>query len=310
MSKDQIRSKSFIPPQINERSPFGQNFMNYKIISDSSSDILELEGVNYQTVPLTISTDERQFVDDKDLDTTEMLDYLYKYNGKSGSACPGIGEWLDAFEETENIFCVTMTSSLSGTFNSARAAIKEYQHAHPKYRACVIDSLSTGPEAALIIYKLVELIEQGLSFDEIKAQIKAYKETTHLLFCLESLKNLANNGRVSPIVAKLAGVFGIRIVGKASNDGVLEIVEKSKGAKKAIADMWKNMQLNGYSGGAVRIHHCENEEAAQALQNLITEAYPEANVIISTTHGLCSFYAERGGLLVGFEGASKYAKHS
>ena len=287
----------------------GETFMNYKIISDSSSDIMELEGVNYTTVPLKISTDERQFCDDKDLDITEMLDYLYSYSGKSGSACPGVGEWLDAFEEHENIFCVTMTSGLSGTFNAACTAIKEYQHAHPKYRACVIDSLSTGPEAALIIHKLVELIEQDLSFDEIKAQIRAYKDTTHLLFCLESLKNLANNGRVSPLVAKLAGVFGIRIVGQASNEGILDIVEKSKGAKKALSDIWKHMQANGYVGGAVRIHHCENEEAANKLKDIITEAYPEANVTIAQTRGLCSFYAERHGFLVGYEGSSKHEKN-
>ena len=283
--------------------------MNYKIVSDSSSDLLYLENASYCTVPLKISTAEREFVDDCELDTKEMLDYLYSYGDRSGSACPGVGEWLDAFEETENIFCITITSNLSGSFNSACAAIKEYQHAHPKFRACVIDSLSTGPETALIIEKLRELIESGLSFDEVKTQIKAYKENTHLIFALESLKNLANNGRVSHLVAKFAGIFGIRIVGKASNEGTLEIIEKSKGAKKALADIWKNMVACGYDGGAVRIHHCENEEAAEKLKNIILENYPDAKIDISVTRGLCSFYAERGGLLIGFEGASKHEHH-
>lgn len=280
--------------------------MNYKIVSDSSSDLLYLENASYCTVPLKISTAEREFVDDCELDTKEMLDYLYSYGDRSGSACPGVGEWLDAFEETENIFCITITSNLSGSFNSACAAIKEYQHAHPKFRACVIDSLSTGPETALIIEKLKELIDSGLSFDEIKAEIKAYKENTHLIFALESLKNLAANGRVGHLAAKIAGIFGIRIVGKASNEGTLEIIEKSKGPQRTLADIWKNMLACGFEGGNVRIHHCENEEAAENLKNLILENYPETNVVIGETRGLCSFYAERGGLLVGFEGASKY----
>lgn len=280
--------------------------MNYKIISDSSSDLLELANASYSTVPLKISTEEREFTDNEGLDITEMLDYLYNYGDKSGSACPGVGEWLDAFEEIPNIFCITITSGLSGSFNSACAAVKEYQHAHPKFRACVIDSLSTGPETALIIEKLRDLIDSGLSFDEIKAEIKKYKECTHLIFSLESLKNLANNGRVSHLVAKFAGIFGIRIVGKASNEGTLEITNKSKGEKKALSDIWANMLASGYDGGAVRIHHCENENAANSLKDIINEAYPEASVTISTTRGLCSFYAERGGLLIGFEGASKY----
>ena len=280
--------------------------MNYKIISDSSSDVFELENVNYTTVPLKISTDERQFVDDKSLDTAEMLDHLYSFGGKSGSACPGVGEWLDACEETENVFCITITSNLSGSFNSACAAAKEYQQQHPKNRACVIDSLSTGPETALIIEKLAELVNSGMSFNEIKKEIKHYKESTHLIFCLRSLKNLANNGRVSHLSAKVAGIFGIRIVGKASNEGTLELTDKSRGDKKALADIMSNMLASGFEGGKVRIHHCENEESAEALKTMILESFPETSVVIGKTGGLCSFYAERGGLLVGFEGASKY----
>lgn len=281
--------------------------MNYKIISDSSSDLFTLENTNYTTVPLKITTAQREFTDNKSLNTSEMLDYLYRYNGRSGSACPGVGEWLESFDECENIFCITITSGLSGSFNSACAAVREYQQAHPKYRACVIDSLSTGPETALIIEKLSEYIAADMSFKDIKSAIKKYKEHTHLIFSLDSLVNLANNGRVSHIVAKFAGVLGIRIIGKASNEGTLEITDKPKGEKKALATILKNMLAEGYDGGKVRIHHCENEKAAHTLRNMIQDIYPTAKVDVDTTKGLCSFYAERGGLLVGFEGGSKYS---
>ena len=66
---------------------------------------------------------------------------------------------------------------------------------------------------------------------------------------------------------------------------------------------------SGYSGGHVRIHHCENEKAAHTLRNMIKDIYPTAKVDVDTTKGLCSFYAERGGLLVGFEGDSKYSSN-
>jgi DegV family protein with EDD domain len=256
---------------------------------------------------MKIITAEREFIDDETLNVSEMVTYLDKYKGKSKSSCPNTADWLAAFDGADDVFCVTITSGLSGSFNSACAAVREYQQAHPKYRACVIDSLSTGPETALIIEKLSEYIEADMSFKDIKSAIKKYKEHTHLIFSLDSLVNLANNGRVSHIVAKFAGVLGIRIIGKASNEGTLEITDKPKGEKKALSTILKNMLAEGYDGGKVRIHHCENEKAAHTLRNMIQDIYPTAKVDVDTTKGLCSFYAERGGLLVGFEGGSKYS---
>ena len=165
----------------------------------------------------------------------------------------------------------------------------------------VIDSLSTGPECALIIEKLNDLITSGKSFAEISEEITESKKHTHLLFALESMHNLANNGRVSPIVAKLAGVLGIRIVGKASDVGTLEIINKSRGVKKMLEDIIENMKKTGCSG-KVLIHHCENIETAKKVEELIKENFKNVTTKISSVGGLCGFYAERGGLLIGFEG--------
>lgn len=271
----------------------------FKIVSDSSSDIREFSAA-FSSVPLKIRTDEREFCDDDTLNLSEMLTYLEKYKGKSGSACPNTAEWLEAFEGYENIFCVTITSSLSGSYNSAYGAAKEYMEKYPERHVLVIDSLSTGPECALVIEKLGQLISEGKSFDEISAEIKEYQKHTHLIFALESMHNLANNGRVSPIVAKLAGVIGIRIVGKASDEGTLEIMNKSRGAKRMLEDIIDNMKKTG-CGGKVRIHHCENPAVSEKLETLIKETFPETSVVISTVGGLCGFYAERGGILIGYE---------
>ena len=279
--------------------------MSYKIVSDSSSDVYSIEEVPFCTVPLTIRTKEREYIDNDDLNTTEMIEYLESYTGKSSTACPSVGEWEAAFGDAENIFCVTITSNLSGSYNSARNAASAYMEKHPDRKVFVVDSLSTGPESALIIDKLKELIKEKLHFDDIVEKIKEIKSHTHLIFALESLHNLANNGRVSPIVAKFAGALGIRVVGKASNEGTLEITEKVRGAAKTVAQIVDNMKSTGFDGILARIHHCENGEAAQKLKDAILKAFPKAKVDIFKTRGLCSFYAERGGLLVAYSGDRK-----
>lgn len=264
-----------------------------------------IEDVPFSSVPLTIRTAEKEFTDDESLNTTEMLEYLEKFKGKSSTACPSVGQWSEAFEDAENIFCVTITSNLSGSYNSARNAANEYMETHPDRKVHVVDSLSTGPESALIIEKLRLLIKEKLPFDEIVEKINDFKSRTHLIFALESLHNLANNGRVGPLVAKVAGALGIRIVGKASNEGTLEITEKVRGAAKTIAQIVENMKKSGFDGIRARIHHCENPENAKKLGDAIRAAFPSAKIEIFRTRGLCSFYAERGGLLVGYSGDKK-----
>ena len=275
--------------------------MTYKIVTDSSSDLLSLASVPFEAVPLKIQTAEREFTDCFQTDVDEMLSYLAAYRGRSGSACPNTQEWLEAFGDAENVFCVTITSGLSGSYNAASVAAREYMESHEDRHVFVLDSLSTGAESALLIEKLRELILQELSFEDIVAGIKQYVAHTHLLFSLESLHNLANNGRVSMLTAKFAGLIGIRVVGCASAAGTLEILEKARGNENALRALMAQMQANGYCGGRVRIHHCQNVASAEALAQKIHATYPKADITIAPTRALCSFYAERGGLLVGYE---------
>ena len=170
----------------------------------------------------------------------------------------------------------------------------------PGRQVCVVDSLSAGPELKLIIEKLAFYIRQGFDFEKICYEIQEYQKTTALLFVLSSMKNLANNGRVSPIVAKAAGILGIRVIAKATV-GEIESLHKARGEGKALEVLVESMKEIGYGGGAVRIAHCLNEGAALALRERLLADFPQAEVEICTSGGLCSFYAERGGLLVGFE---------
>ena len=120
--------------------------------------------------------------------------------------------------------------------------------------------------------------KKGKEYEEICKEITEYQKSTYLVFVLKSLTNLANNGRVSPAVAKIAGVLGIHVVGIASEVGTLEQKAKCRGEKKGILAVWKQMKELGYCGGKVRIHHCFNLEAAKQLKEMITSEFANADV--------------------------------
>lgn len=275
--------------------------MNIKIVADSGSDILTLERTEFESVPLKINAGDEEFCDTPAADTDEMLEYLKSCKGKSGSACPSTGEWIDAFGDADVVFCVAMTSALSGSYNSARIAKERYEEEHPDRKVLVIDSLSAGPGMGLIVKKLEELIANGKTYEEVCDEIKEYQNKTELTFIIKSLNNLARNGRVKPAVAVLASVLGICLVCEASPEGTIEPLKKLRGEKSAIREAVANMKRNGYSGGKVMIDHCKGENVAKRLTETIKAEYPDAEVNISETRLLCSFYAEEGGVLIGYE---------
>lgn len=274
---------------------------NIRIVADSSANVLTLQTASFAAAPLKVITKEKEFVDNLALDVESMVKWFETYKGKSKTSCPNPSDWLDAFSDADEVYCVTITSGLSGSYNAACIAKQMYEEAHSGSRVCVIDSLSAGPELVLLIEKLEEYIVLGLPYEEICRNIEAYRQQTGLVFMLESLKNFAANGRVSPAVAKIAGVLGIRIVGKASDQGTLEPTDKCRGEAKALAALVKNLKTAGLSRGKVQIAHCNNEIAAADLKEMILQACPQATVNIHRCRGLCSYYAEKGGLLVGFE---------
>lgn len=275
--------------------------MHYKIVSDSSSNIFKMEDINYQSVPLKIITDKAEYIDDENLNVLEMTDDLKKYKGKSGSSCPNIHEWGKAFEDSDAVFAITISGNLSGSYQAALQASEEYLENNPQGKIHVINSLSVGPEMQLIMEKLRVLINKGLEFDKIKDAAAEYSKHTHLLFGLRSLNNLAHNGRINPAIAKACSILGIRILGKASDEGTLQTLEKCRGEKKLILGFLEQMEAHNFNGGRVIISHCFNEEAANSLKEIILKKYPECNVRINSCAALCSFYAEEGGLIVGFE---------
>ena len=275
--------------------------MKYKIVMDSAGNLLSLDNVDYSCAPLKIRAGEREFVDDAGLDLDDMIHYLRGYKGRSTSACPSVGEYLEAFGDAENVYCITITSSLSGSYNAAKAAAGAYKDHHPERNVHVFDSLSAGPEMALLAEKIRELVSLELDHESIVQQGYEYMKRTRLVFSMESLHNMAVNGRVPGVVAKATGILGIRLIAKASESGTLQPAGKARGESKVTSELVKHMLDMGYNGGRVRIHHCLNRPGAECLQDLLHKHFPEAEITIDITKGLCSFYAEQGGILTGFE---------
>lgn len=272
-----------------------------KIVADSSANLFSMERAAFSVAPLKIITDDKEFTDTADLCLPDMIGYFEQYKGKSKTSCPNPSDWLDAFGDADDIICVTITSGLSGSYNAACSAKQIYEAEHPDRRVFVLDTLSAGPEPLLALEKLEELVAGGESFETICQTIQEYTQNTGLLFMLESLKNFAANGRVSPAVAKLTGILGIRIVGKASDEGTLEPSHKCRGRARSLQTLVADLQKYGFVSGKVRIAHCENLETAQQLKEMIWDFAPNADVSIHACAGLCSYYAEKGGLLIGFE---------
>lgn len=276
--------------------------MKNRIVMDSAGDIKALEDVDFVSVPLKIMTDEREFADDAAIDIPEMVGYLQSYRGRSGTACPSVGEYLEAYGDAENVYCITITSNLSGSYNAAAIAAETFRERYPQRKIHVFDSLSTGPGMILLAQRLRQWVMEEQSFEAIVEKGKAYLKKSRLAFSLECLNNLANNGRVSKAVAKITGVLGIRLTGIAY-DGRLKPTGKARGEKKVCPELMKILDDQGYAGGRVLINHCLNPRTAWDMKELILKRYPKADVVIGTLGGLCSFYAEKGGLLVGFETA-------
>lgn len=288
--------------KIDNRKPIkGVLMRKIKIVSDSSSDLLTLERAEFASAPMKVVTKEREFSDDEALDVGEMVRFFDTYKGKSQTSCPNTADWLTAFGDADDIFCVTITSALSGSYNSACVAKQTYEAEHPDRRVFVIDTLSAGPEITMVVEKLEEYVAKGYSYEEICEKIACYQNRTGLIFMLKSLKNFANNGRVSPAIAKLIGFVGICIVGKASDEGTLAPMHKCRGENRALETLVSELEKMGVREGKVSIGHAVNEDAAHRLSDMIRAKFPGAKIEIHALRGLCSYYAEKGGLLVGFE---------
>ncbi|MFC3928373.1 DegV family protein [Streptococcus caprae] len=279
--------------------------MSWKIVVDTGCDFKEMPNLapdtTFERVPFTVQVGDRAFLDTLDLDIDEMMEVMYASSVGAGSACAGPETFLETYRGADKIIVMTLTGTLSGSFNSARVAKDMLLEEAPETQIHLIDSLSAGGEMDLLALEINRLIATGLDFDAIVEAITAYQAKTKLVFVLAKVDNLVKNGRLNKLVGKVVGLLNIRMVGEASDQGTLELLQKPRGQKKAVKAAIEEMLKAGYKGGKVVITHRNNLEICQQFEDGLRAQFGDVDFTSVPTSGLCSFYAEEGGILMGYE---------
>ena len=281
--------------------------MTWNIVSDSSCDLrmaaFESDRVRFETVPLRIQVGEREFLDNDDLVVPDLLDAMSQEKSASSTACPSPAAFARAFEAGDCTVCFTISSNLSGTYNSAVMGREMVLEEHPEKKICVIDSKSTAGAMVLLIRKAKELMEAGEAgdFEGICDQLRLYQAALRTCFTLENFDNLIKNGRMRPLVGTLLHSLGIHVIADATPQGTIHVADKARGEAKthqAITALMKGSK--DCTGAEVVISHCENMAGALKLKQQILEDLPVKSVDVIPCRGLTSFYAMEKGLIVGY----------
>ncbi|MEE0434086.1 MAG: DegV family protein [Peptococcaceae bacterium] len=279
--------------------------MKWNIIADSSCDIYEIntasDEVAFHTIPFTITVDGKDYVDHETLDKEELVTAMETCKDASHTSCPSPYAWFEQFEKADYAIAVTISSQLSGSYNSAVAGREMALEKYPDKKIAIIDSRSAGPELIFIVEHLLHAIEKGLDFEDVVAAAKQLQQHTYVTFALCSFHNLIKNGRMSRLTGFLAGKLGFWGIGIGSAEGTIQIKGKARSRKKAINAIIDDLRERAGSVKTVLISHCQNHECAEMLRDAIRDNWSNAEVKIMPTRGLCSYYAEKGGLIVGFK---------
>ncbi len=188
-----------------------------KIVVDSGANLLEksIKNVACVNVPLTLTIEDQVWSDDEALNLPAFTAALQQTSQPAASSCPNLAQWLAAYGDADEIYVLTITGKMSGSYSTAQQAAAIYLESHPAAKIQVFDSLSAGPAMHLMAEKLAELINSGLSFDRVVMALNEFMSQVELIFALGSLDNLAANGRISPVLAKVALLMNLRVIGTA-----------------------------------------------------------------------------------------------
>lgn len=278
--------------------------MKWKIVTDSGSNIREINNLPadmiFDIIPLILHVDEKDFVDAATLNIQELVDTVAK-SSSSSSACPAPGVYAEKFKGAENVICITLSSNLSGSYNSAELGRTIALEENPGTNIHIIDSRSAGGEMDLLVWKTLELAKAGNSFDQVVAGLEEYHKNTFVGFMLKSIDNLVKNGRVSKVVGSVVGLLNINVIGVRSDEGTIEMADRARGEKRALKTFINSLIEKGYNGKKMEVGHVLNPTLAETFAEQIREKFPKAEINIIPTSGLCSFYAENGGIIVGYE---------
>ncbi len=278
--------------------------MLWHIVADTSCDLFSLEGgegvFDFAAIPFTIRIGGREYIDDENMPVEEMLAANESHAELAQTACPSPEDWREKFASPGPVVAFTISSALSGSYNSACAARTILQADEPDKQIAIIDTKATGPEQSMLIWKARELILAGKNIEEIQAALLKRAEELHTVFALASYRNLIKAGRVSRLIGFIAGHLGFWGIGIGSDEGEIAIRGKARGDRSMVRFLVDEIRKIGIAGRDIFISHCRNEKDALSLKEHLEEAFNGVKVTLLETRGLDSFYAERRGLIVGF----------
>ena len=276
--------------------------MKYKIVVDSCCELPEdlANDSRFERVPLGLEVGDEYMLDDESFDQAEFLRKVSASPTCPKSSCPSPERYMEAYNtEAEHVYVVTLSSHLSGSYNSAMLGKNLYEETYGAKQIHVVDSESASGGETQIALKLMELEEQGLTFEEIVDKIEHFRDTRVVYFVLDNLETLRKNGRLTGIKSLMASTLNIKPLMSADH-GVIIQKGQSVGMKKTLAKL-ADMLVNDIGSGEGRkliITHCNAPEKAKLVREMILKQTQFDRVIIMDTRGLSSLYANDGGVIV------------
>ncbi|MFI3237980.1 MAG: DegV family protein [Lachnospiraceae bacterium] len=280
--------------------------MSYRIVGDSCCEIpaaLKLDE-RLVNVAFGMELDGEFFTDDENFDQMDFIKKVAASKNVAKSSCPSPEAYLEQFQaDVERVYVIALSSHLSGSYNSAVLAKALYEETHDDKQIFVLDSLGASSGETLMMLKLMELEEMGLSFEEITEQIVAYRDSSLLFFVLDDLETLRKNGRLTGLKAVMATTLKIKPITYADN-GVIEQCGQAIGSRKALAKMVDTVVEEGikrefvWADRKLVIAHCNCPKRALLVKDLFEQKQTFKDVVIQDTGGLATMYANDGGIII------------
>lgn len=278
--------------------------MSFHIVCDSCTDLTEedFEKGCYSWIPLTLLVDGEEIIDDDTFDQSSFLNKVANSSGEVKSACPAPESYMNAYGKADDIYVVTLSAELSGSYNSAVLGKNLYEEENGEKNIYVFNSRGASTTQILIARKIYEYASLGLPFDEVVEKVETYITTQRTYFVLETLEVLKRNGRLSKVSATLASALNIKPVMEGTSDGVIQKLTQARGTKKALSKLVESIVKEGrdLSERVLAIAHCNCPKRAEYVKELVMKNLKVGEIIVIETKGVSSLYACDGGIILSY----------
>ncbi|MDD4370556.1 MAG: DegV family protein [Anaerostipes sp.] len=280
--------------------------MSFNIVCDSCTDLTkeDFEKGCYSWVPLTLLVEEYEIIDDETFNQLDFLDKVARSKGEVKSACPAPESYKMNYDKADDIYVITLSAELSGSYNSAVLAKNLYEEENGKKNIYVFNSRGASTTQILIARKIYEYASTGMGFEEVVEKVEEYISGQRTYFVLETLDVLKRNGRLSKVSATLASALNIKPVMEGTREGTIEKLGQARGTKKALSKLVdaiaEDYAARDLSDRILAVAHCNCKQRAEAFKDMLEKKIKAKEIIIIDTKGVSSLYACDGGIIVSY----------